>query len=106
MTICALTIVTVLSASLFAACSKSPVDSTVDVASAAAAKLMAPLIQKDASRQVEGLVRTIDDNRPDCQRYIQRLRDAGHGSPYQGATEMVIGHTYDAAGKAGCVKPN
>jgi len=81
------------------------VDATLDAANAAAAKLMAPLVQKDASRQVEGLLRNIVD-RPDCQSYIQSLRDAGHGSPYEGATELVIVHTYDAAGKAGCVKVN
>jgi hypothetical protein len=60
---------------------------------------MAPLVQKDACRQVEGLIRTIDD-RPAC-RLIERLRDAGRGSPYEGATEMTIAHTYDAAGNAG-----
>jgi hypothetical protein len=56
-----------------------------------------------ASRQVEILICTIDD-RPHCQSYIQRLRDARRGSPYEGATQMMIVHTYDAAGKAGCVK--
>jgi hypothetical protein len=95
----------VLLASLLAACSKSPMDAAVDGANAAATKLMAPLVQKDASRQVEGLIRTIEE-RPACQGYIQRLRDAGRGSPYEGATQMMIVHTYDAAGKAGCVKPN
>jgi hypothetical protein len=90
---------------LLAACSKSPLDATLDRANAAATKLMAPLVQKDASRQVEGLIRTIDD-RPACRDFIERLRDAGRGSPYEGATEMTIAHTYDAAGKAGCVKSN
>jgi hypothetical protein len=56
-------------------------------------------------RQVEGLIRTIDD-RPACRSYIERLRDAGRASLYEGATEMTIAHTYDAAGKAGCVKRN
>jgi hypothetical protein len=95
----------VLSASVLVACSKSPIDSTVEAANAAAKKFMAPLVQKDASKQVEGLIRTIDD-RPSCEGYIQRLRDAGRGSPYEGATQMVIAHTYEAAGKAGCVKNN
>lgn len=48
-------------------------------------------------------LRSIDD-RPACRDFIERLRDAGRGSPYEGATEMTIAHTYDAAGKAGCVK--
>jgi hypothetical protein len=95
---------TIVTAGLLAACSKSPVDVTLDGANAAATKFMAPLVQKDASRQVEGLIRTIND-RPACRVYIERLRDAGHGSPYDGATEMTIAHTYDAAGKAACVKP-
>ena len=55
----------VLFISLFAGCSKSPMDATLDGANAAATKLMSPLVQKDASRQVEGLIRTIDD-RPAC----------------------------------------
>jgi hypothetical protein len=80
-------------------------DVTMDGANAAATKLMAPLVQQDASRQVEGLIRSIDD-RPACQDYIKHLRDAGRGSPYEGATEMMIIHTYDAAGKAGCVRAN
>jgi hypothetical protein len=97
--------VSALGACLLVACSKSPVDATLDVINATTKKLMAPLVEKDASKQVDGLIRTIDD-RPDCQPYIQRLRSAGHGSPYEGATEMVITHAYDAAGKAGCVKAN
>jgi hypothetical protein len=95
----------ILSASVLAACSKSPVDSTVETANTAAQKLMAPLVEKDASRQVEGLIRTIDQ-RPECARYIQSLREAGHGAPAEGATQWAIVHTYDAAGKAGCVKEN
>lgn len=95
----------ILSATVLAACSKSPIDSTVDAANAAAQKFMAPLVQKDASRQVERLIRTIDQ-RPECLRYIQSLREAGHETPYEGATQWAIAHTYDAAGKAGCVKEN
>ena len=94
----------IVTASLLAACSKSPVDATLDGANAAATKFMAPLVQKDASRQVEGLIRTID-NRPDCVGYIKRLRDAGRGSPYEGAMETIVVRAYDAAGKAACVKP-
>jgi hypothetical protein len=95
----------VLTTILPAACSKSPMEAILDGANAAATKLMAPLVQKDASHQVEGLIRTIDD-RPACRDFIERLRDAGRGSPYEGATEMTIAHTYDAAGKADCVKSN
>ena len=97
-------VLTVLIAALMASCSKSPIDTAVNAANDAGTKLMAPLVQKDASRQVEGLIRTLD-NRADCQIYIDRLREAGRGSPYEGATEFVVVHTYDDAGKAGCVKP-
>lgn len=94
-----------LLATALAACSKSPIDCTVEATNAAAKQLMAPLVEKDASRQVERLIRTIDQ-RPECARYIQSLRDVGHHSPYEGATQWAIGHTYEAAGKAGCVKEN
>ena len=68
-------------------------------------KIMVPVMQKDASHEVEGLIRTLD-NRPDCEDYIRRLREAGHGSPYEGGTQYVLAHTYDAARKGGCVRPN
>src|SRR5665213_3225759 len=100
-----LTVVIVLSAYLLAACSKSPVDATVGFANAVSTKLMGNLVQKDASHQVEGLIRNLD-NRADCGVYIDRLREAGHGSPTAGATEWTIGHTYDDARKAGCVRPD
>jgi hypothetical protein len=50
------------------------------LANAAATKLMAPLVQKDASRQVEGLIRTIDDRpafRSSPQYILARGRSAG-----------------------------
>lgn len=94
-----------LSACILASCSKSPIDTAVSAANSLGTKIMAPVMQKDASHQTEGLIRTLD-NRPECQVYIERLREAGHGSPYDGGTEYVVVHTYDSAGKAGCVKPN
>jgi hypothetical protein len=80
-------------------------DATVDAAGAVGTNLMAPLVPKDAARQVEGLILTLD-GRAECENYIHRLRDAGRGSPYEGETEYLVVHTYDAAGKAGCVKPH
>jgi hypothetical protein len=71
-------VTTVIVAAMLMSCSKSPIDSTVSTANALAAQWLAPLVQKDASHQVEGLIRTLDD-RPDCQIYIERLREAGHG---------------------------
>jgi hypothetical protein len=69
----------VLFISLLAGSSKSPMDTTVDGANAAATKLMAPLVQKDASHQVEGLIRTIED-RPVCRATLSAcvMRPAAH----------------------------
>ena len=52
------TAVTALAACMLAGCSKSPIETAVDAGNAVSTKLMAPLVQKDASRQVEGLIRT------------------------------------------------
>jgi PBP1b-binding outer membrane lipoprotein LpoB len=87
-----------------AGCSQSTVQATVDSANAAGTKLMSGVVQKDASTQVEGLIRNLK-NDPDCDVYKERLREVGHGSPYEGATQSAIVRTYDAAGKAGCVRP-
>lgn len=86
-----------------AGCSKAPLDSALDTMNAVSGKFMGNLVQKDASRQVERLIRNIDQ-RPECQSYIDRLREAGHGSPYQGATEYAIVHANEDARKAGCAK--
>jgi hypothetical protein len=88
---------------LVTACSKSPIESAVDVTNKAAQKLMAPLAPKDASKQAEGLIHNLD-LRPDCAVYIDRLREAGHGAPADGATQWAIAHIYDNAQKARCVK--
>ena len=96
-------IATIFALCLFSGCSKSPIETGVNAANAYSAKLMAPLAPKDASHQAEGLIRTLDD-RPECQLYIDRLREAGHGPPAAGATQYAMVHADDAAGKAGCVK--
>jgi hypothetical protein len=94
-----------LTVCLLVACSQSSMQSAVDGANALSVRFMSTLVEKDASHQTEGLIRNLDP-RPDCQPYINRLREAGHGSPYEGATEWTVVHTYSDAGKAGCVKPN
>ena len=98
-----LPIIAAFAAGMLAACSKSPIDSATSAANAVGMKLMAPAMRKDASHQAEGLIRALA-SRPECQEFINRLREAGHGSPYEGATQLVLVHTYDAAGKAGCVR--
>ena len=64
---------------------------------------MGNLVEKDASQKTEGLIRTLQQRR-DCQQYIDALREAGRGSPYEGATEYRIVHVYQDAQHAGCEK--
>jgi len=75
----------------------------MDAGQAVGRKVMDPLVPKDASRQAEGLIRTLEP-RPECDVYKDRLREAGRGPPAAGTTQWMIGQTYSAAGKAGCVK--
>jgi hypothetical protein len=100
-----LTAVSIATVCMLVGCSKSPVEATVDAANAVATKLVMPLAQKDASKEVEGLIRNLQD-RSDCDAYKARLREAGRGPPAAGGTQMVIVHTYDDAMKAGCGKTN
>lgn len=100
-----LTIVLIIACCAATGCSKSAVDATVDTANKVGTKLISGVVQKDASTQVEGLIRNLK-NSPDCDVYKERLREVEHASPYEGATQSVIVRAYDAAGKADCVKPN
>jgi len=90
---------------VLAACSKSPVDSALDAANALATRLMAPLVQKDASMQARKLIDKIGD-RPECEVYKQRLREVGKASPYEATTQRALQSAYEDAGKAGCGKPD
>ncbi len=92
-----------LCCTLLAGCAKSPVQSAVEAANAVSLHLMSNLVEKDASHQTEELIRNLRQ-RPDCQQYIDALRDSGHGSPYAGATEYRITHVYQHAQRAGCEK--
>lgn len=88
-----------------ASCSKSPVDSAIETANAVSLHVVSNLVEKDASQQTAGLIRHLQ-RRPDCQQYIEALREAGRGSPYQGTTEYRIAHVYQDAQQAGCEKPH
>ena len=79
--------------------------SGIDAANAVSQQLMSNLVEKDATHQTEGLIKMLQP-RPDCQQYIDALREAGHGSPYEGATEWRITHTFQDAQHAGCGKPD
>lgn len=94
-----------LCCTLLAGCSKSPVDSAIKAANALSLHIMSNLVEKNASHQTEGLIRNLQQ-RPDCRQYIDALREAGRGSPYEGATEYRIGHVYQDAQHAGCEKPD
>jgi|SRR5690242_12464227 hypothetical protein len=94
-----------LCCALLAGCSKSPVDSAIKAANAVSLHFMSNLVEKNASHQTEGLIRNLQ-HRPDCQQYIDALRQAGRGSPYEGATEYRIAHVYQDAQRAGCEKPD
>lgn len=95
----------VLCCTLLAGCSKSPVDSAIKVANAVSLHVMSNLVEKNASHQTEGLIRNLQQ-RPDCQQYIDALREAGRGSPYEGTTEYRVVHVYQEAQHAGCEKPH
>jgi PBP1b-binding outer membrane lipoprotein LpoB len=90
---------------VLAGCSKSPVDSAIDAANTLATRLMAPLMQKDASMQARKLIDKIE-NRPECEVYKQRLREAGKASPYAATTQRALVVAYRDAHKAGCEKPD
>src|ERR1700685_270015 len=87
------------------ACSKSPVDSGIGAANSLATRLLAPLVQKDASMQAGKLIDKVED-RPECEVYKQRLREVGKASPYEATTQRDLLTAYQDAGKAGCVKPD
>lgn len=88
---------------VLAGCSKSPVDAGMDVLNSITKHFMSGIVQKDASRQAIGLISLLAD-RPECEVYKSRLREAGKGSPYEGATQLQLNQAYMDAGKAGCGK--
>ncbi|HEY1805181.1 MAG TPA: hypothetical protein VGG45_11975 [Terracidiphilus sp.] len=94
-----------LCCTFLAGCSKSPVDSGIEAANAVSLYVMSNLVEKNASYQTEGLIRNLQQ-RPDCQQYIDALRQAGRGSPYEGATEYRIAHVYQDAQHAACERPD
>jgi hypothetical protein len=96
--------VVIVSAVVLAGCSKSPVDAGIDALNSLGKIFMSGIMQKDASKQANGLILLLAD-RPECEIYKSRLREAGLGSPYEGATQWKLEHAYEDAGKAGCGKP-
>jgi hypothetical protein len=65
---------------------------------------MQPLIQKNASTQVEQMAELLSD-KPACNVFKQRLLEAGKGSPYEVSTQWKLAHTQQDACAAGCRLP-
>jgi hypothetical protein len=86
-----------------AACSKSPTAIVVDATETAGQHIMQPLVQKDASVQAKRMTELLSD-KPACEVYKERMREAGKGSPYEGATQWQLVHAQQDACAAGCCK--
>jgi hypothetical protein len=100
-----ISLVVALCCAFLTGCSKSPVHSAIEAANSVSLHVMSNLVEKNASRQTEELIHNLQQ-RPGCQQYIDALREAGRGSPYEGATEYRIVHVYQDAQHAGCEKPD
>ncbi len=90
-------------AALLSSCAKSPTDAAVDAATAVGHKLLDPLVLKDASAQAERMVGFLAD-KPECEIYKMRMREAGKSSPYEATTQRGFVQTQLDACKAGCCK--
>jgi hypothetical protein len=88
---------------MLSSCSKSPADAAIDADTAVGHKLLDPLVLKDASAQAERMVAMLAD-KPECETYKARMREAGQGSPYEATTQRGFVQTQQDACKAGCCK--
>lgn len=86
-----------------AACSKSPSEIVAGAAGAVGQRVMQPLVQRDASIQAKRMTELLSDQ-PACEVFKERMREAGKGSPYEGATEWKLVHAQADACAAGCCK--
>jgi hypothetical protein len=64
---------------------------------------MKPLVQKDASLQAKRMTELLLD-KPACEVFKERMREAGKGSAYDGTTQWKFVHTQQDACAAGCCK--
>jgi hypothetical protein len=85
-----------------ASCSRSPPETVGSVAEAAGQQLMRPLVQKDASAQAIRVTERVLSDKPECEVFKERMKEAGKGSPYEGATQWKLVHTQQDACAAGC----
>lgn len=93
-----------LIAAVLSSCSKSPSEALATTAEAAGKQLMQPLVQKDASAQAKRMTEMVLSDKPECAVFRERMKDAGKGSPYEGATQWMLVHTQQDACAAGCCK--
>lgn len=84
------------------ACSKSPSEAVATAAKAAGMHLVQPLAQKDASAQAKRMTEMVLSNKPECAAFREQMKEAGKGSPYEGATQWKLVHTQQDACAAGC----
>jgi predicted lactoylglutathione lyase len=94
----------ILTALLFGACSKSPVDRVVETANAAGQKLMQPLVPSDASGQAERMIRLVVADKPECESFRARMREVGKYSPFEATTQKQFILVQQDACKANCCK--
>lgn len=97
------TYITVI-AIVLTACSKSAPEGVATAAEAASKQLMQPLVQKDASGQAKRMTEMVLSDKPECAVFRERMKEAGEGSPYEGATQWKLVHTQQDACTAGCCK--
>ena len=88
---------------VLAACSKSPTEVVTAAAGTVGERLMQPVVQKDASAQAKRMTELLSD-KPACEVFRERMREAGKGSPYEGTTQSKFVHTQQDACAAGCCK--
>lgn len=89
---------------VLSSCSKSPSDAVTAASEAARKQLMQPLVQKDASAQAKRMTEMVLSDKPECAVFRERMKEAGKGSPYEGATQWMLVHTQQDACAAGCCK--
>jgi hypothetical protein len=94
----------VVGALALASCSKSAPETVSAAAEAAGQRLMQPLVQKDASAQARRMTEMVLSDKPECAVFRERMKEAGKGSPYEGATQWKLVHTQQDACAAGCCK--
>lgn len=83
-------------------CSKSPTQTATEATSSIIESAKLSVAPKDASRQAQRVIETIDD-RPECAAFIAQTTEAGKGSPVAAKTHLALSTARQAARDAGCV---